>query len=107
MELSLRRTGSMKASYKWFAATCLLLACAPCMANAPAPTEIERGFQSMYNLQFDQAHQDFSTWEQLHPADPLGRSPKLPDIFSASLPASASLRASSLPTTRHLNPVAG
>jgi hypothetical protein len=42
------------------------------MANAPAPTEIERGFQSMYNLEFDQAHQDFSAWERSHPADPLG-----------------------------------
>jgi hypothetical protein len=42
------------------------------MANVPASTEIERGFQSMYNLEFDQAHQDFSTWERLHPADPLG-----------------------------------
>ena len=37
-----------------------------------APAEIERGFQSMYNLEFDQAHQDFSTWERLHPDDPLG-----------------------------------
>jgi hypothetical protein len=26
----------------------------------------------MYNLQFDQAHQDFSTWERLNPNDPLG-----------------------------------
>jgi hypothetical protein len=26
----------------------------------------------MYNLEFDQAHQDFSTWERLHPDDPLG-----------------------------------
>jgi hypothetical protein len=41
-------------------------------AEALAPTEIELGFQSMYNLQFDQAHQDFSTWERLHPDDPLG-----------------------------------
>src|SRR3984885_13292725 len=41
-------------------------------AEAMAPTEIELGFQSMYNLQFDQAHQDFSTWERLHPDDPLG-----------------------------------
>ncbi|MGB8539831.1 MAG: hypothetical protein WCD57_25630, partial [Acidobacteriaceae bacterium] len=56
----------------WFAAICLLLVCAPCMANAPAPTEIERGFQSMYNLEFDQAHQDFSAWERLYPNDPLG-----------------------------------
>jgi hypothetical protein len=43
-----------------------------CTADALAPTEIERGFQSMYNLEFDQAHQDFSTWERLHPDDPLG-----------------------------------
>jgi hypothetical protein len=62
----------MKATHKWLAATCLLLVCVPCMANAPAPTEIERGFQSMYNLEFDQAHQDFSAWERSHPADPLG-----------------------------------
>jgi hypothetical protein len=62
----------MKSTHRWFAATCLLLACLPCMANVPAPAEIERGFQSMYNLQFDQAHQDFSTWEHLHPNDPLG-----------------------------------
>src|SRR5271163_1426864 len=41
-------------------------------AEALAPNEIERGFQSMYNLEFDQAHQDFSTWERLHPDDPLG-----------------------------------
>ena len=26
----------------------------------------------MYNLQFDRAHQDFDTWERLHPDDPLG-----------------------------------
>jgi hypothetical protein len=41
-------------------------------AEALASNEIESGFQSMYNLQFDQAHQDFSTWERLHPDDPLG-----------------------------------
>jgi hypothetical protein len=62
----------MKATHRWFAATCLLMVCAPCLANAPASTEIERGFQSMYNLEFDQAHQNFSTWERLHPNDPLG-----------------------------------
>jgi hypothetical protein len=62
----------MKATHKWFLAMCLLLVCAPCMANASVPTDIERGFQSMYNLEFDQAHQDFSTWERLHPNDPLG-----------------------------------
>ncbi len=37
-----------------------------------ATTEIERGFQSMYNLEFDQAHQDFAAWERMHPEDPMG-----------------------------------
>ena len=41
-------------------------------AKALAPTEIEQGFQSMYNLDFQKAHQDFSTWEGSHPEDPLG-----------------------------------
>jgi hypothetical protein len=49
----------------------LLLMLSP--PGAPtAPTEIERGFQSMYNLQFEQAQQDFFSWERLHPDDPLG-----------------------------------
>jgi hypothetical protein len=48
----------------------LLLALAPAFAMAPTP--IEHGFQSMYNLDFQRAHQDFSTWEQAHPDDPLG-----------------------------------
>ncbi len=54
------------------AAVLTLTVCIPCRANVQPSTEIERGFQSMYNLQFDQAHQDFSTWEHLHPNDPLG-----------------------------------
>jgi hypothetical protein len=62
----------MKATQKWFAAVLMLMFWPPCMAKASAPTEIERGFQRMYNLEFDQAHQDFSTWERLHPDDPLG-----------------------------------
>jgi hypothetical protein len=49
----------------------LLLLLSPFGASA-APTEIQRGFQSMYNLQFDQAQNDFDTWERLHPDDPMG-----------------------------------
>jgi hypothetical protein len=49
-----------------------LLIVTVCDANAIAPTEIEQGFQSMYNLDFQTAHQDFSTWERIHPEDPLG-----------------------------------
>ncbi len=68
----LHRTGCMKATSRWFAAVLLLGLLSARGANALAPTEIERGFQSMYNLEFEQAHQDFSTWERLHPEDPLG-----------------------------------
>lgn len=41
-------------------------------ARALATTEIERGFQSMYNLEFDQAQQNFAAWERMHPEDPMG-----------------------------------
>jgi hypothetical protein len=41
-------------------------------AGALAPTEIEQGFQSMYNLDFQKAQQDFSTWERMHPEDAMG-----------------------------------
>lgn len=50
----------------------LFLSIPTCVAQASATTEIERGFQSMYNLEFDEAHQDFATWEKAHPEDPLG-----------------------------------
>src|SRR6202453_1210856 len=56
-----------------FAAVLLLLALVSAhAADALAPTEIEQGFQNMYNLDFQKAHQDFSTWEQMHPEDPMG-----------------------------------
>jgi hypothetical protein len=55
-----------------FTAVLLLLTIWPTPANALAPAEIEQGFQSMYNLDFQRAHQDFSSWERLHPDDPLG-----------------------------------
>ena len=33
---------------------------------------LDRGFQMMYNLDFDHAHGIFVAWEQSHPDDPLG-----------------------------------
>jgi hypothetical protein len=62
----------MKATHKRFAVVLMLMFLPAYIANASPPADIERGFQSMYNLEFDQAHQDFSAWEQLHPDDPLG-----------------------------------
>jgi hypothetical protein len=62
----------MKTTGRWLIVVLMLVFLSARGANAMAPTEIERGFQSMYNLEFEQAHQDFSTWEKLHPEDPLG-----------------------------------
>jgi hypothetical protein len=57
----------------WFAAALLILTPWPAhTADALAPTEVEQGFQSMYNLDFQKAQQDFSTWERTHPQDPMG-----------------------------------
>jgi hypothetical protein len=68
----LHRTECMKTTGRWPVLVLMLVFLSARGANAMAPTEIERGFQSMYNLEFEQAHQDFSTWERLHPEDPLG-----------------------------------
>jgi hypothetical protein len=38
---------------------------------APHAT-LGQGFQLLYNLEFDQAHQLFLSWERGHPEDPLG-----------------------------------
>lgn len=61
-------------SFRTAAAACFaVITLAPAqVAFALAPDPIEHGFQSMYNLDFQRAHQDFSLWEQSHPQDPLG-----------------------------------
>ncbi len=65
--------GRLTPARNWFAAVLLMLMPWPAhTADALAPAEIEQGFQSMYNLDFQMAHQDFSTWERMHPDDPMG-----------------------------------
>jgi hypothetical protein len=54
----------------------ILLACLGARAaaadvNVVAPS-LDRGFLLLYSLNFDQAHQIFSEWQQEHPEDPLG-----------------------------------
>jgi hypothetical protein len=61
----------MRRDLKWAVAAVLLLLVPNCGADA-SPSDIERGFQRMYNLEFAQAHQDFANWEQMHPQDPMG-----------------------------------
>lgn len=37
-------------------------------------SSMDAGYRDMYNLEFDDAHQRFQTWEKSHPGDPLGPS---------------------------------
>src|ERR1700691_4161014 len=36
------------------------------------PNALDRGFLGLYNLDFDGAQKDFSSWETQHPDDPMG-----------------------------------
>lgn len=44
----------------------------PVITTTPEPELLQQGFDSMYNLSFLQAHEDFQTWERKYPDDPRG-----------------------------------
>ena len=44
----------------------------PSAENNPADTGLYGGWLKMYDLNFDAAHQNFSTWKRIHPEDSLG-----------------------------------
>ena len=56
------------------AALCLATLLAPAAAaDAPAiHTSLDQGFRLLYDLDFDQAHQVFLSWQHDHPQDPVG-----------------------------------
>ncbi len=44
-----------------------------CAADVPvARISLDQGFRLLYNLDFDQAHQVFLSWQREHPQDPVG-----------------------------------
>jgi hypothetical protein len=52
----------------------LLLVAAP-LTRAGIPltnSGLDLGYRNMYNLEFAEAHKNFTAWKQLHPEDPLG-----------------------------------
>jgi hypothetical protein len=55
-------------------AICLATLVVPVLAaDVPVPrTSLDDGFRLLYNLDFDQAHQVFLTWQHDHPQDPVG-----------------------------------
>ena len=42
------------------------------VVSVAGPTALDRGFADLYNLQFDAAQREFSSWQSLHPNNPLG-----------------------------------
>jgi len=57
-----------------FAACCALCPTlfAKDIPGATAASPLDRGFTGLYNLDFSGAQEDFSTWQRLHPDDPMG-----------------------------------
>jgi len=50
-----------------------LLSVAAWAADVPAQgPSLDAGFGSLYNLDFDRAHNEFASWEKQHPEDPRG-----------------------------------
>jgi hypothetical protein len=55
--------------------TCCALGLLSRAEDAPRPeavSPLDRGFSGLYNLDFADAQKDFTTWQQLHPDDPVG-----------------------------------
>ena len=68
-------------SWKWLACgVALTFAAWPAFAANSLPvdaivlgkTDLDRGYADMYNLQFAQAHAEFTAWMQTNPNDPMG-----------------------------------
>ena len=66
----------MSRRFHRFGAPCgsllLLLVFIGAASAEDTPSNLNSGFQQMYNLDFAGAHDTFQRWEQLHPDDPMG-----------------------------------
>ncbi len=50
---------------------CLVVPC-PAVAADSSPASLDRGFQLLYNLDFDRAQEQFASYQQQHADDPMG-----------------------------------
>jgi len=75
MHREITKTQAPIGHHGWFLLILAGFLLGPCATAAdlpsPSPT-LDRGFHLLYDLEFDHAQQVFSSWEQLHPEDPLG-----------------------------------
>ncbi|HKW27279.1 MAG TPA: hypothetical protein VJN48_15950, partial [Terriglobales bacterium] len=51
---------------------CLLVPIHAGAAGLTSASLLDNGYRDMYNLQFEEAHQAFASWEKEHPEDPMG-----------------------------------
>jgi hypothetical protein len=59
--------------FRHAALLCVLMLTAVAAARAAdTGTLLDAGYNAMYNLDFERAHQVFAEWETLHPDDPMG-----------------------------------
>lgn len=68
------RSFAVKAAsyHKYLFSLLLVLLFCNTQASAQQQTALDLGFRDMYNLSFQAAHNEFNTWMQQHPDDPLG-----------------------------------
>lgn len=70
------RRDKRKAACLWLATVLASVALSPAATAADIPssssTQLERGYQLLYNLDFPHAQQEFAGWEQQHGDDPMG-----------------------------------
>src|SRR5215831_13998375 len=45
---------------------------ATCGSPTGVTSALDRGYQHLYNLQFEAAHSAFDAWERAYPSDPMG-----------------------------------
>src|ERR1700756_5407280 len=63
----------------------MLLLQAPSAATVPPASALDRGFEWLYNLDFAAAQQQFISYEQEHPDDPLGPTSEAAGVLFAEL----------------------
>lgn len=60
------------ATFRSVAIAVVLLLAPLVMVAGDTTSPLDAGYDAMYNLQFERAHQLFQGWEKLHPDDPMG-----------------------------------
>lgn len=72
MSIGLDARGWCKAAVLFFVCIFSTLAAAGNLPSLSGDSPLDRGYSGLYNLDFSNAQNDFSTWQKMHPDDPMG-----------------------------------